>query len=84
MASKEVSLSHGWASSLQGRALLAGVGPTNEMQSVSCGDKCAWSEGIANLAMWDTHFTADIADLPAWIEDVKKVGPRKMGGTVHG
>ncbi|GBF95589.1 FAD FMN-containing dehydrogenase [Raphidocelis subcapitata] len=73
IASKEVSISHGWASNLRGRPLKNGVGPTNEMQSVSCGDQCAWEAEIANLAMWDTHFTTELWKLPDWIADVKKL-----------
>lgn len=73
MVSQEASISHGWASNRQGRVLRSGVGPTNEMQSVSCGDQCAWEADEANLAMWDTHFTTDIANLPAWMEDVKQL-----------
>ena len=52
---------------------MSGVGNTNEMQSVSCGDQCAWEADEANLAMWDTHFTTDLADLPAWMDDVKAI-----------
>jgi hypothetical protein len=71
MVSKEVSISHGWASTTQGRVLHTGVGPTNAMQSVSCGDQCAWEADEANLAMWDTHFTTDIANLGPWMDDVR-------------
>jgi len=77
---KEVSIDHGWASNLRGRVLLSGVGPTNEMQSVSCGDKCAWDEGISNLAMWDTHFTTELANLPTWMEDVKAIMEKDFWG----
>jgi hypothetical protein len=71
---KESSISHGWAASAtSGRVALGGVGPTNEMQSVSCGDECAWQEDVANLAMWDTHFLVGIDQLPQWMDDVKAV-----------
>jgi hypothetical protein len=73
MVSKEVSISHGWASSTAGRVLRSGVGGTNYLQSVSCGDQCAWEADEANLAMWDTHFTTDIRNLAPWMEDVRAV-----------
>ncbi len=71
--SKEVSLDHGWASNLRGRVLMSGVGATNAMQSVGCGDRCAWDAGISNLAMWDTHFTTELSALPQWMADVKAI-----------
>lgn len=80
LASKEVSISHGWASNLRGRPLKTGVGATNEMQSVSCGDQCAWEAEIANLAMWDTHFTTELSKLPDWIADVKKLMAEDFAG----
>jgi L-gulonolactone oxidase len=71
--SAQVSITHGWANNLRGRVVQSGVGRTNEMQAVGCGRQCAWEADIANLAMWDTHFTADASALPGWVTDVKAI-----------
>jgi hypothetical protein len=74
--SAKISVNHGWANNLRGRVLMSGVGRTNEMQAVGCGDQCAWEADIANLAMWDNHFTTDLASLPGWVADVKALMAR--------
>lgn len=55
-----------------GRSVQRGVGDTNKMQAISCGNKCLWHLG-SKIAMDDVHFSIELEALREWIEDVKRI-----------
>lgn len=71
-AIQEASVSHTYAVNLFGLPTRKGVGETNKMQAISCGKKCLWTMG-SKIAMDDLHFSIELEQLKAWIDDVHAV-----------
>lgn len=52
------------------------------LQSVDCGDDCAWTSPYGNNTIQDLEFTIKMEDVPHWISDVKKIIDRDLQPTL--
>ncbi len=78
-AVQEISVNHAMANTRGGRRMYEGVGDTNDMQAVSCGDECLWNLGT-KIAMDDIHMSIELSQLGSWIDDVKQL----VNSDLHG
>lgn len=71
-AINEASIGHTLSVNMFNIPTKKGVGKTNDMQAISCGKKCLWNTG-SKIAMDDVHFSIELDQLQAWIDDVHAV-----------
>lgn len=71
-AINEASVGHTLSVNMLNIPTRKGVGATNSMQAISCGKKCLWSMG-SKIAMDDVHFSIELDQLKAWVDDVHAI-----------